>query len=90
MNCINAAYVPLNPAEYGWKWDSSLSNWEPVWYEGNPLPDYADIHNTEEQEFEETDNGQIQVQDSDDDDDGDDESDCVSSGGESSDEDDGE
>ena len=49
MNCINRMYVPLNPSSYGWKLNS-LSVWEPVWYEGNALPDECNIEPTEDDE----------------------------------------
>ena len=87
INCCNNQYVPLNPAEYGWEWNPSILNWQPLWYEGNALPEYADIHNTEEEETmggDAVEDPQDIEDEFDDKDDGDDASDCVSSDDESS------
>ena len=90
MNCLDNAYVPLNPAEYGWQWNSSSSMWEPIWYEGDALPNDLEIQNAEEQGEEEEESPSDEENDAvdrdlhDDDEEEDDESDCVSSEDESS------
>ena len=40
-NCLNFHYVPLDPSLCGWKF--AENRWEPIWFEGSPLPypDYA-------------------------------------------------
>ena len=48
MNSLNNMYVPLKPSSYGWKWNSCSSVWEPVWYEGNALPDNCDIQDAQD------------------------------------------
>ena len=35
-NCLNSRYVPLDPSLHGWKF--AENRWEPIWFEGNPLP----------------------------------------------------
>ena len=84
----------MNPADYGWKWNQTTLHWEPVWYEGNALPDYADINDHEIEERVDGENDAVEdaqsvgdenVSDEDDDHEDDDESDCVSSDDESSD-----
>ena len=50
INCCNNNYVPLDPAEYGWEWNPSDLNWQPIWYEGNALPECADMNIEGEEE----------------------------------------
>ena len=40
-NCLNLQYIPLDPSLYGWK--IVENRWEPVWFEGSPLPHPDDI-----------------------------------------------
>ena len=94
INSLNNVYVPLNPSSYGWKWNSCSSEWEPVWYEGNALPDHCDIqdaHDDDDNNDEERNDAPADSddEDSDDEDDDDyDETECLMSADESSDDDD--
>ena len=45
-NCLLQHYVPLDPASYGWKFVDT--RWEPIWFEGKPLPDLEDFSDDEE------------------------------------------
>ena len=47
-NCLNANYVPLDPSCYGWKTVENV--WEPIWYEGNPLPEASEVEEVENDE----------------------------------------
>ena len=88
-NCLDSGYVPLNPSEYGWKWNSDLSMWELIWYEGSALPSYSDINNNSEEDHEDDEDDQLQAhfdEDEDSDCSDDDESDCVLSADNSEDE----
>ena len=57
-HCLRKDYVPLNPSEYGWAFLDGM--WEPVWFEGDPLPDptlvQTNDENDEIQEEEEEEN----------------------------------
>ena len=41
INCLDNIYTPLDPSSYGWQLIND--NWEPVWYEGNPLPNPSEV-----------------------------------------------
>ena len=47
-NCLDANYQPLDPSNYDWKMADNM--WEPVWYEGNPLPDQNEFEDDSENE----------------------------------------
>ena len=40
---MNPDYIPLDATSYGWKYIEAEDNWEPIWYEGNPLPNPEDV-----------------------------------------------
>ena len=48
-NCLNSCYLPLDLLRYGW--DFEENQWEPIWFEGTPLPHpgYADESNMAEE-----------------------------------------
>ena len=42
--CLNRQYAPLDPSNYGWKLEEN--RWQPIWFEGNPLPKPDEIIDT--------------------------------------------
>ena len=50
-HCFNPNYVPLDPSVHGWKLVEN--HWEPIWFEGYPLPHPIDLLNIAEVSFEE-------------------------------------
>ena len=88
MNSLNNMYVPLKPSSYGWKWNSCSSVWEPVWYEGNALPDNCDIQDAQNDDNDDEESSGAPVDSDDEDDDDYDETECLVSADESSDDDD--
>ena len=45
---LNRKYVPLDPSNYGWKLQEKV--WQPIWFEGNPLPNPDEIINNNDGE----------------------------------------
>ena len=37
-SCLDPNYIPLDASLYAWRYIDEEKKWEPVWYEGNPLP----------------------------------------------------
>ena len=50
-HCLNPNYVPLDPSVHGWKLVEN--HWEPIWFEGYPLPYPIDLLNIADVSFEE-------------------------------------
>ena len=50
-HCLNLNYVLLDPSIHGWKLVENY--WEPIWFEGYPLPHSVDLLNIAEVSSEE-------------------------------------
>ena len=57
-NCLDPNYVPLDPSSYGWSLKEGL--WEPVWYEGSPLPHPDEVEENEPEVNDESDDEAIE------------------------------
>ena len=53
-DCLDLNYVPLDPSSYGLSLTEGL--WEPVWYEGSPLPHPDEVEETETEVNDESEN----------------------------------
>ena len=86
-NCLKSHYIPLSPENCGWKWCENDLKWDPVWYEGEALPDFDEMNVNLEQELQEGEERVEEVVDEDEsgesDEDSDDDSDYVKSADES-------
>ena len=51
--CLDANYVPLDSSLYGFRKVNDI--WEPVWYEGNPLPDPREVEEANDEDEPEDD-----------------------------------
>ena len=61
VNCLDREYIPPNPSEYGWKLVDST--WEPVWFEGNALPDANETNVSSEEDDSENEDESMESMD---------------------------
>ena len=49
-NCLNNEYLPSDPSNFGWKIVGG--SWEPVWFEGDALPDLNEVEKAADRQAE--------------------------------------